>query len=508
MSNNKSKLSEERLIYQRKDLLQAQLTNEGISISEQSLIQENSQSSYCCFSNNSNISTTVSYFIPFKNILYTRFADLENDDNEIILTYVKPISDLNQKQNLQIQDINIQILNDISPSQTSLTDYILQKAYPNNFIHPSILILINPHGGQGKAKTIYNEQILPVLKAADVNITYCETEYSEHATDIAKDLDVSKFDIVACCSGDGIPHEVINGFYNKPDMGVEAFNKIAVTQLPCGSGNALSLSTHGSNNASIATWQMLKAKKTKIDLMAVTQEIKNEQVTKLSFLSQCYGMIADSDIGTEHLRWLGPIRFDLGVVHKVYTGAEYPCEVYVKYYTQDKSAIRSHVNEHLRKEISKEHAVTKEDLNTSGPNLSDSIPNDWDKLPNEITSKLNIFYVGKMPYVSSDTQFFPAALPNDGFMDLIITDTNTSKLDQTSILLSVSKGEHINNAKVLHAKITNYRLIPKIDAKNHYISIDGENFPFKPLQVEVLPKILTGLLQDGKFTDTHLTKNI
>ena len=63
---------------------------------------------------------------------------------------------------------------------------------------------------------------------------------------------------------------------------------------------------------------MLKAHKTKLDLMAITQG--SEKITKLSFLSQCYGIIADSDIGTEHLRWLGPIRFELGVIQKCSRG--------------------------------------------------------------------------------------------------------------------------------------------------------------------------------------------
>ncbi len=49
-----------------------------------------------------------------------------------------------------------------------------------------------------------------------------------------------------------IPFDVINGFYSRSDKGV-AFTKLAVTQLPCGSGNALSLSTHGTDNAFVAT---------------------------------------------------------------------------------------------------------------------------------------------------------------------------------------------------------------------------------------------------------------
>ena len=100
-----------------------------------------------------------------------------------------------------------------------------------------------PAWRQGHAKTIYKIKILPILQAARANVTYFETKYHGHATEIARELDVNDYDIIVCCSGDGIPHEVINGFYLRPDKGLLTFNKIAVTQLPCGSGNALSLST-------------------------------------------------------------------------------------------------------------------------------------------------------------------------------------------------------------------------------------------------------------------------
>ena len=53
---------------------------------------------------------------------------------------------------------------------------------------------------------------LTILQAARANVTYFETKYHGHATEIARELDVNDYDIIVCCSGDGIPHEVINGF--------------------------------------------------------------------------------------------------------------------------------------------------------------------------------------------------------------------------------------------------------------------------------------------------------
>ncbi len=97
---------------------------------------------------------------------------------------------------------------------------------------------------------------------------------------------------------------------------------MVISQIPRGSGNALSLSCHGTNNASLATLNILKGRVEQMDLMTCQQksyqenldQIDNEEIaqnTRVSFLSQAYGIIAESDINTEYLRFIGPSRFEL-----------------------------------------------------------------------------------------------------------------------------------------------------------------------------------------------------
>jgi len=45
-----------------------------------------------------------------------------------------------------------------------------------------------------------------------------------------------------------------------------------------------------------------------IDLLSILQGGKRT----FSFLSQCVGLMADLDLGTEHLRWMGSTRFVYG----------------------------------------------------------------------------------------------------------------------------------------------------------------------------------------------------
>ncbi|KAI5951209.1 LCB4 [Candida jiufengensis] len=530
------KLSSETLLYQRKDLIQVTLSSQGLVITNNRISQQSSSSSQDsdsyeddipntsyfgkffknCFGFESPHITTVPKFISFKNILYIEpINQEEQDSNELKLTYVIPNSDdiLKKATNLSIHNINIQIqnYNNHSNPNESISQYVMNKSYPSKILQtPSILVIINPHGGQGKAISIYNDQIKPILVAAHCKITFMETKYSQHAIDIAKNLNPKEFDLILCCSGDGIPHEIINGLYQRPNHGIDAFKKLIITQLPCGSGNAFSLSTlGGSKSTEITTWLMLKSQPKPLDLMAITQTTDSQDVkVSLSFLSQCFGIIADADCGTEHLRWLGSIRFEIGIAQRLFGNSKYPCDLYVDVVTKDQTEIKNHVKDHLENDKHPKELELK-DLELENT-VIDEVPSNWHKISNEITDNLNILYVGKMPYVSSDAQFFPAALPNDGYMDMIITNQKTSIIDLTSILLSVEKGTHIefDESKIIHAKIKKYRLVPKMNNNGgkHFISIDGESFPFKSFQVEIISGMMNGLLLDGKFTESSLTK--
>jgi sphingosine kinase len=47
-----------------------------------------------------------------------------------------------------------------------------------------------------------------------------------------------------------------------------------------------------------------------VDVLSILQSGKRS----FSFLSQCVGLMADVDLGTEHLRWMGSSRFVYGVL--------------------------------------------------------------------------------------------------------------------------------------------------------------------------------------------------
>lgn len=447
-----------------------------------------------------------------------RASYFNRDLKFIEVTFAKP-----RRQDVVPKKILLAIESDL-PSE-SVVDEIMNRSYKKTKQSRSILVIINPFGGKGKAKKLFKSKAKPLLSASRCSVDIKYTKYPEHAIDIAMELDIDKYDTIACASGDGIPYEVINGLYRRPDR-VKAFQKLAITQLPCGSGNAMSVSCHWTSNPSYAALCLLKSVEARIDLMCCSQPSYVDEFPRLSFLSQTYGVIAESDINTEFIRWMGPARFELGVAFNVLQRKKYPCELYVKYAAKSKNDLKVHYLEQKGKAALTFEGEMPENNNNSGNSgddskspsrnlddeiseenfklkypLKDGVPSDWERFDPSISKNIGIFYTGKMPYIAADTKFFPAALPSDGTIDMVVTDARTSVTRMAPILLALDKGSHVLQPEVIHSKILAYKLIPKLS--HGLFSVDGEKFPLEPLQVEVLPRLCKTLLRNGSYVDTE-----
>lgn len=503
--------------------------------------------------------------------------DLLPNQHIIEITFAKPTRH-------EVKPKTLTLLIEHNEAEIDLADEILKRSYRNSKRFRSILVIINPFGGKRNAKKIFKKKSKPLLLASKFAIDMVYTKYPGHATDIARNMDIDRYDTVLCASGDGVPHEVINGLYRREDR-TRAFNKLAITEIPCGSGNAMSVSCHWTNNPSYATLFLIKSIEKRIDIMCCSQPSSTAAYPRLSFLSQTYGIIAESDINTEFIRWMGPARFELGVAFNILQRKKYPCDIYVKYHAKSKNDLKSHYLKYkkaqdgtnlakidgmeiinpevtyiddndrgseitpvdvklgeldLETEISIEskiydeeeeeidNFVTEDSFNIKYK-YEDGVPSDWEKIDSSITNNLGIFYSGKMPYVAADTKFFPAALPADGCMDMVITDSRTPFTRMVPILLALDKGSHVLQPEVIHSKVLAYKLIPRRDDKdrkdsnnkqnqddrdnldmdynpNGLYSIDGEEYPLVPLQVEVLPKLCKTLLRNGRYVDTEFDK--
>lgn len=399
-------------------------------------------------------------------------------------------------------------------------DRLLDLAYGKAQRMKRIKVLVNPFSGKGTGRKYWTRDIHPIFAAAQCVLDVQETTHKEHAIEIAEKLDVDNYDVIASCSGDGLPHEVFNGLARKRDA-VRALGSVAVVQLPCGSGNAMSLNLNGTDSPSLAALAIVKGVRTPIDLMSVTQGAKRF----LSFLSQSTGMVASTDLGTEHLRWMGDLRFTYGFLTRLILNAQYPCDISYKLISDSKADIRERCRAHMQSPSNTVSASIDNDSSEEAPQdglpplrhgtINDPLPASWTPLTAYDT--MGTFYAGKMPLMARDSTFFPAALPDDGAVDIALFDAAESRWKAVASFFAIADGSLFDLAHIRYYKVEAFRVIPRPgggraavfsrllgrkprqNAKHDgYISIDGERVPFEGFQVEIHRGLGTVLSRNGR----------
>jgi len=115
-----------------------------------------------------------------------------------------------------------------------------------------IAVIVNPISGKGNGKKFLDK--LNVLHINDNRIEFFKTERPLHAIIIAQN--VSYYNRIIICGGDGTLHEVINGLN---------LNSTAILGLiPIGSGNDFSLSFHNTKMDSISLFNYYLTENPKI----------------------------------------------------------------------------------------------------------------------------------------------------------------------------------------------------------------------------------------------------
>ncbi|GMG22317.1 unnamed protein product [Ambrosiozyma monospora] len=443
--------------------------------------------------------------IPFKNVLHVENSG--STEGELEISYIASTEGPAKvkKKLIKLKE---------NSSNTTPSD-LLKLAYPDSKVSPSILVIYNPKSGQGKSQVHLKEQIEPILKAAKCSYEIVKTTHPKHASEIARELKITKYDIILCASGDGIPHEVINGLYLREDRAA-AFSKLVVVQVPCGSGNAMSLSCLGVSGKQCQGWatlEILKGRVVSMDIVAVSKQ--NVQDVELSFLTSTYGVIVEADETTTWMRRVGQSRFLIGVAAKVFSRAKYPCSVAFQYVTRTKDELKEFYLSHSNDETSRSE-LTDDDLKLKYPVSFDVKSNangqngdeGWEWLDDDLSNNLSIFYAGTMPFISGDTNFFPSAVRNDGCIDISLYDGRVGISATANCLIGLDKGLHAYHDKFPYFKVKAFKLIPDPHGKKSHVAIDGENYECQAFQGEVLSGVLKTVMATGNFNDAGFDQRI
>jgi sphingosine kinase len=441
--------------------------------------------------------------VPYYNILRAELLPLE-----LLIHYARPSSARRPSKGVRPDILTYSL-----PSQRDNTSYkniqswidqLISKAYLDSQAKQAkrLKVLLNPFSGQGYALKVYHAQVAPLFLAANCYVNVEETRYVGHAKDIAQDLNISKYDAVVCVSGDGLPHEVFNGLGARSDARV-ALERVAVAQIPGGSGNAMAWNCFGTDSPSLVALGIIKGLRMPLDLTSITQldSAAPDGVKRtLSFCSQAVGMIAEVDLGTEHMRALGDLRFTIGFLQRIVGKMVWPCDIALALEDDSKASIKNKyrrfrasegkgvempVDEDRREDVHEENdliATTSNDqpVPVTTPAMTTHLPQSTttslppltlgtilSPLPSTFSPltphpALSAFYAGNMTHMAASAPFFACAQPSDGCLDLMTMNGNISRLQALGSLLAIEgpNGGLFAREDVTYQKIKGYRLIP------------------------------------------------
>ena len=120
--------------------------------------------------------------------------------------------------------------------------------------------------------------------------------------------------------------------------------KTAIGLIPGGSANGLvkAVLTYAGEDYGVenAAFIAAKGRMIRMDLTEIEAEYQKEKI--YSFLSTFWGVLADCDINSEVLRWMGPTRFTVWGALRVFCPRTYPGSIF---YTGQKVGSRKEASE-------------------------------------------------------------------------------------------------------------------------------------------------------------------
>ena len=292
-------------------------------------------------------------------------------------------------------------------------------------------LLVNPFSGKKKGRAVA-QRVIELVKEAGVDITSSYSAYSGHLVTMASALVVGKSDVIAVVGGDGSLSEAITG---RMLLGKKAKDTFAI--IPAGTGNS---HAHDLNLSSVeqAVEAMLRGRRQALDLAKVelTEGLPGatgEKMVRYSHNLVTWGLGVDSTIQAEKMRWMGPIRYDVGILM----------------------------------------AIMANRRRTAKLTLDDRF----------ITDDFTLFLVQNTQTGGSLLPLAPGASTDDGLMDIGILKKMTRRDVLKAFGMLKKEGRHVFHPQVDYHRFTSLSIETEEPTA---INIDGENIGSTPLSMTVL----------------------
>ncbi|CAK9874031.1 unnamed protein product [Sphagnum jensenii] len=335
-----------------------------------------------------------------------------------------------------------------------------------------LLVIVNPFGGDGVGRRVYMKTVEPLLQAAGITIIMKETQFQQHAKELAKSFNLSEIDGIVCVSGDGVLVEVLNGLLERLDW--ESAIKVPLGIVPAGTGNGMAKSVLNLSgepcDAATATFAIIQGHKQALDVAMVAQgKVKYHSILMLS-----WGLVADVDFESERYRWMGRLRLDIQTIIRIVNLRRYNGSfAYIPSTglegTGDKNCEPDMCSMLQGAETDNDPSVLK-----SGHSEPQAFAaSEWQPVDGAFLSLM----LSNVPFAGENVMSAPLAKFSDGCLDLVIMkECPRWKLFQ--LLFKVRSGEHIKSKYVQYFKVKAFQLTPAgrfaSNTQGGYIDLDGE----------------------------------
>ncbi|CAJ1914332.1 unnamed protein product [Cylindrotheca closterium] len=359
----------------------------------------------------------------------------------------------------------------VAPSEdlsglSTLIDAIRAICKPGYNPKDKLLVLVNPYSGTKKGTQIFNNTVAPMFVEAGIDYDYLMTTSANHAFERMKEQgedskipDLSEYDGVVAVGGDGIIHEMFQGIRTRSDCD-KILSKLKLGVVGSGTSNGLAKTlAHASNeldNAVDYAFLVAKGNSEKMDLSLY----ETSSSKYISFLTFSWSMIADIDIESEAIRFMGFLRMDIWGVLSVLRMRRYRARLSYLPPSDESNTI-----------------VTK------CPSINEPIPCDEKWVSSE--SDFLLLWASQVTHAAEKTHNSPNCKLNDGVFEILVVRENISRLRMAMILLGLDSGDHANMPGVEFIRCSAYRLEPITPGS--FNDLDGEVIEAGPVQAHVMP---------------------
>lgn len=303
-----------------------------------------------------------------------------------------------------------------------------ESTAPTKRVH----LLVNPFSGKRKGRKVA-QYVIEQLESKGVAVESHFSAHSGHLITISEQLDTKPGDIIVSIGGDGTFSEVLTGRMQAQSDAKETF-----AIIPAGTGNSMAFDL-GLKDIDTAIAALMGGNKQALDLARVElieglPGSQKEKIVRYSHNLVTWGLGVDSNIKAEKMRWMGPIRYDVGILMAIMAN--------------------------------KRRSAT---LSLDGVKLHDDF---------------TLFLIQNSQTGGSELPLAPGASLDDGKMDIGIL----KKMHRRGILKAFgmlkSEGRHVFHPHVVYHRFKRLEITTQVPTA---INVDGENLGSTPLTMDVLP---------------------